>query len=235
MAISHTHYRLLRELRDLGELPIAGNILEIGQANWYGDCSAEEFAPGERDMFAVVRKLYQWLMRPLAVVSIDLDQNAADALRLDLNEAQRGPHDAQFELTINHGTAEHIFNIANVFRLMHNATKPGGLMIHEAPFTGWLDHGFYCLQPTLFFDLAAANGYRVGLMAIEVLSTQSVIVVPSREAVYEMARAGNLPNNAMLFVALRKGVEESEFRVPMQGVYSADASEETRQAWRELR
>lgn len=32
-------------------------------------------------------------------------------------------------------------------------------MIHGMPFHGWIDHGFYCFQPTFYWDLAAANRY----------------------------------------------------------------------------
>jgi SAM-dependent methyltransferase len=252
MAISHTHYRILRDLKAQGVLPQSGAVLEIGQANFYFDFDPQEIAadlraedqesfagllsaPGKPldKAFPIVEFIYRAMFDAEHVEAIDGDPAAPRSHKLDLNQ----PIDLgrQFETVVNHGTAEHVFDIAQVFRTMHEHCKPGGLMLHESPFTGWLDHGFYCLQPTLFWDVAASNGYQVVLMAVEVLATKSIVQVQSREQLHAMARAGNLPNNAMLFVVLRKGAEEAEFRVPMQGVYSADASEETRKAWRELR
>jgi hypothetical protein len=166
------------------------------------------------------------------VAAIDGDPAAYRAERHDLNTHTQ--FDQGFNLSINHGTAEHIFNIANVFRAMHDATVEGGLMIHESPFTGWVDHGFYCLQPTLFWDVSAANGYEMVMVAIEHLASKSIIHIESREHILNLRRCDQLPDNAMLFVVMRKGKCEP-FKVPMQGVYAGQVSQETMQAWRELR
>lgn len=247
MAISKTHYELLRELKRRGVLPQGGSILEIGQANFYGDFDPKEivkdlpndFSGGLYAMplcpFHVANLIYfaMFGIKPASpITSIDLDPNASRAQRLDLNEPVTLEH--QFDTSINHGTAEHIFNIAQVFRTMHDWTKPGGLMIHESPFTGWVDHGFYCLQPTLFYDVAAANGYEVVGVWLEHLASQTTIAIECREHIHHLARADQLPNNAMLFVVLRN-VGDSDFKVPMQGVYAGAVSDETKQAWRTLR
>jgi hypothetical protein len=237
MAISATHYMILRELKQRGVLPQGGSILEIGQANWYGDAPPSIVDPGlpnDTDSFQVARRLYEILCEPWSVLSIDLDPAAPGALRLDLNKFEDSV-EPEHDLVVNHGTAEHVFNIANVFRLMHEATKPGGLMIHEAPFTGWVDHGFYCLQPTLFWDVAAANGYEMVGVWGEHLASRSYFAIESREALLERRRCDQLPDNAMLFVAMRKGAEDAPFRVPMQGVYAGQVSTEAISAWKELR
>jgi hypothetical protein len=234
VAISATHYALLKELRTRNELPQGGRILEIGAANWYGDCDPREFAGDETDSFAIVRKLYESLMSPEVVAAIDMDHTAKDALPHDLNERFRPASECRFDLAINHGTAEHIFNIANVFRIMHDATKVGGLMIHESPFTGWVDHGFYCLQPTLFWDVAHANSYKIVLMACEHLSSKSYFLVRDRDELLEHKRLDRLADNLMLFVAMRKAVD-APFKVPMQGVYAGNVSAGVQSAWRELR
>lgn len=254
MAISETHYRLLRELRERDLLPQGGRILEIGQANWYGDMDprevlidfcrgkpivadtrygALEHAIARGDSFAVVDILYSLLMDPIAVVAIDADPSAPRAQHLDLNTHIHFG-EPTYNVSINHGTAEHIFNIANVFRVMHDATVEGGLMIHEAPFTGWVDHGFWNIQPATFWDVAAANGYEMVKVAIEHLASKSIIHVESREHILELRRRDQLPDNAMLWVAMRKGKCEA-FKVPMQGVYAGTISESAGQAWRELR
>lgn len=235
MAISETHYRLLCELHAKGVLPQGRRILEVGEANFYGDFDAREI-PGihressPEEAFGIVRQIYRNLFAPTKVVAIDA--HGPTALKLDLNTLQGPP--GKFGVVFNHGTAEHIFNIANVFRLMHDAAESGGLMIHESPFTGWIDHGFYCLQPTLFWDVAAANGYEVVLFAMEHLASKTYWHVSSREEIHEAKRRDQLADNLMLFVVLRKTRDEP-FRVPMQGVYAGTTSEAAAKAWRDLR
>lgn len=135
---------------------------------------------------------------------------------------------------INHGTAEHIFNIAQVFETIHYCCDDGGLMIHDSPFTGWIDHGFYCLQPTLFYDLAHANCYEVARVAIHSLGNPQIIEVNGRDHIAELAKWEQIPANAQLFVALRK-YGEQPFRVPMQGYYARTLSEAGNRAWECLR
>jgi len=256
MAISSTYYQLLRELREAGELPQGGKILEIGQANFYGDCDPREWLPDierfaatklsadiqrsrlslllkmsragqmESSLFGLARLIYSIMFSSSrSPDSIDF-HGCNDALRLDLNSAVNL---GKYSVVLNHGTAEHIFNIAQVFRTMHDCTEDGGLMIHEAPFTGWIDHGFYSLQPTLFFDLAHANGYEIVKLAIEDLTNKTYAVVSSREEIFKLR--DDLPKNTLLFVAIRKR-GNAEFVIPQQGVYDGRADMDK---WRQSR
>lgn len=239
MAIAAPHYRCLLDLHAAGELPQGGSILEIGEANWYEDIEVPKEIGGPDpfiklgiryflDNYAVVKAIYEWLFATRDVVSIDL--HGPTALQLDLN----GPIDLkrQFTTVFNHGTAEHIFNVANVFKVMHDHCAVGGLLIHESPFTGWIDHGFYTLQPTLYYDLARANGYAVVAVVVTQIQSQLAMRIVSRE--HLLAFALHVPNNAMLFVAMRKTTDAS-FRVPMQGVYADAVSDEALKAWHTLR
>jgi hypothetical protein len=248
MAISATHYHLLKQLQP--HLPRGGSLLEIGEANWYGDlapsvmlelCGDEGIVPGwvldavtpgpHRNLFEVAKAFYHALFAPSRTVAVDI--NGTDkAWRCDLNKP--APPLGLFDVVMNNGTAEHVFNIAQVFISMHNACKVGGLMIHDAPFTGWVDHGFYCLQPTLFYDLAAVNLYELVNVSVMELRSRRIIPIESRERIAEVAKAGGLPDNAMLFVAMRKTSAEP-FKVPMQGYYDGRLSDDGKRAWETLR
>jgi hypothetical protein len=271
MAITATHYRLFKSL----PLPQGGSLLEIGEANWYGDiepdfpveCSTLGNITGDssrrRNLFEIAKAFYAATFAPSCLVAIDYNGTPI-AMRLDLNQPLPGRHEASnkdcpgnnlhprdefvgfcctcptgqldepFDVVINHGTAEHIFNIAQVFRTMHDACADGGLMVHDAPFTGWIDHGFYCLQPTLFYDLAAANCYEVVRVAIHTIEGQQIIPLEGRDHVSKLAAAGTLPPNSMLFVALRK-YGDKPFKIPTQGVYAGALSAAGKQAWERLR
>lgn len=250
MAISAPHYRCLRQLHRRGELPQGGAILEIGEANWYGDISPAEIhrefeeqggtsstlIPQLKDVWdacSTVRAIYHLLFRTLSVTSIDLHGTEL-AIKADLNDPLPLPLGCIYGTVINHGTAEHIFNVCQVFKTMHDHCEVGGLMIHESPFTGWVDHGFWTIQPTAYFDLCDANGYALVFMAVNQIDGDVSIPIESREQIHQMARANAIPANAMLYVALRKQVEGS-FKIPMQGVYGGTLGRAEKLAWRELR
>jgi hypothetical protein len=258
MAVSATHYFVLRDMYQQGLLPQKAAVLELGEANWYNHVPPEGIAndiaalvadPVRRDaltarlksvldehspnyLFDVVKLCYAFFFDAVEVQAVDFNGTAL-AQRQDLNEPLR--LNRKFDVIFNHGTAEHIFNIGQVFKTMHEYTVPGGLMIHESPFTGWIDHGFYSVQPTLFFDLAAANGYAIVGMFLQELTTKTIRQIRSRQDIINATEANLWPPNSMWMVVLKKGQEELPFVVPIQGVYGGTLSSEGLQAWRELR
>lgn len=244
MAISEIHFRLLCELRDRGTFKPGGSLLEIGEANWYGDFDPQLIvdqqsnesdrlltldAIAREDSFALAQMIYRATIKNASGDAIDYC-GTDRAARRDLNvRYEDGP---TYDVVINNGTAEHIFNIGQVFESMHRATKIGGVMIHEAPFVGWVDHGFYSLQPTLFYDLARANNYRIELIGVMDITAKKFNRLECREAVSRLN--GEMPKNGELFVVYRK-VFDVNFSVPMQGVYTNLVSDEIRKAHAEQR
>ncbi len=258
MAISAIHHYIIRSLRDLGLLRAGGALLELGESNWYNDLDPlallediDRYVPDaqRRQMLSarlqdVVARQERRMLFDVAKVFVEvfyapshyqaIDQDGTElAQKLDLN--QPITLDRRFDVIVNHGTAEHIFNIAQVFRTIHDYTMPGGLMIHESPLHGWIDHGFFALQPTLFFDLAARNEYQLEGMYIANIPARTLISIQRREDVYARAKAGEIPENAMMFTVLRKGTAEREFGIPQQGYYDQTLSPTGYAAWRELR
>jgi hypothetical protein len=259
MAISPTQRYLFRSLVDNKLLPQGVALLEIGEANWYGAVETSELLelldeyvkdegrrvalraridkllltqPVEMVLFDAVKILYDILFAPKLIDAIDMGGTEL-ARRLDLN--QPISLGRQFDLVINHGTAEHVFNIGQVFHTIHDHTAPGGMMLHESPFTGWIDHGFYSLQPTLFYDLAHANSYGLMGLFVQDLSKNTLVQIRERDDVYRLAQAKEFPENSMLSVVLRKNQQERPFRMPLQGYYSGKLSEEGVKAWEGLR
>ena len=47
----------------------------------------------------------------------------------------------RFDVVTNCGTSEHIANQYNIFKVAHEALKPGGVMLNFVPFFGQVDHG----------------------------------------------------------------------------------------------
>jgi len=90
--------------------------------------------------------------------SVDIyDQRAS--FRLDLNTATSAP--SKFDVIIDCGTNEHIFNAGNVFVFTHNSLKVGGISLKILPTFGDSTHGFYNFHPTVYFDVARENSYQI--------------------------------------------------------------------------
>jgi hypothetical protein len=257
MAIASTQYYLIRDLHQRGLTPQGGALLEIGEANWYGDleplamiADIERFVGeparrqalvdrltaavnqgGETARFDVAKVFYELFFAPANMQAIDF-HGTPSAHRMDLNYPIT--LDRRFDVVFNQGTAEHIFDIARVFVTIHDWTLPGGLMIHESPLTGWIDHGFYTLQPTLFIDTAETNEYQILGMFVEDFASKTVVQMQSRDSVVDLAESKSLPDNAMLFTVLRK-VHDRPFEVPIQGYYRSALSDRQVKAWKELR
>src|SRR5579862_643548 len=91
--------------------------------------------------------------------SLDVSDDRAD-FALDLNEPvpEQLP---RFDAVTDFGTAEHVFDIAQVFSTMHRLLAPGGLALHCVPAFAFPNHGFYTPNPNVFVELAYANGYEL--------------------------------------------------------------------------
>lgn len=166
-----------------------------------------------RVTFSEAQLIYKWLLNMTSYRAIDLSSTAAESW-IDLNN----PSDLgqRFDTVINNGTSEHVFNQANVFRFIHDHTKLGGLMIHYTTGLGWIDHGFYNLQPSFFFDLAKYNGYEV----LSCCLVNNETTVPLKLGGYEgnVLRADPRLADALIHCCMRR-CDSAAFRYPIQRPY----------------
>ena len=260
MAITIIEYALIRRLRELGLVKPGGTLIEFGEANWYGDVSIETLRAdigifaGSEDRapllarleeldatrpkfmdFDLAKVFYGCFMNHTAHTAVDLHGTAA-ALKLNLNEPIAGLLDGRrFDTMFDFGTGEHVFDVRQFFANAHDATRPGGLMVHGLPWTGWIDHGFYNFQPTLFFDIAAANGYTLHTICYAVTSPFELESLNSRDAFAALVKSGRIAPNTMLYGVFSKAAAEASFRVPMQGYYDGTLTKAQVTAWRTMR
>lgn len=162
MAITKGDVELWQRLKDAGQLPIHPHVLEIGEANWFGDCEPPEGLPlwpvaEPPDPFTVAKKYYKAILGFASITSIDL-QGTPAALPLDLNGPLELPR--RYGIVINTGTTEHVFDQRRVFQTIHDYCESGGLIVHNAPHQA-PEHGFYSYSRCFFDDIAAANGYEL--------------------------------------------------------------------------
>lgn len=223
MALTRADVEMWREIAPL--VPASPRVLEIGQANWYNDVSPDvrdlptstTSANDPATLFVIARNFYLRHMPGATFAAVDRHGREDDrtVLRGDLNKPIGARSDGPFgyEVIINTGTCEHVFNQAQVFTTIHESCVPGGLMIHAAPLTGgWWNHGFYCYSPTFFADLQAANGYELVYLS-QFDFTRGIVQALSG---YAWVKPG--PGDQMLYVVWRKTTDRP-FAVPMQGRY----------------
>lgn len=232
---------------DVGCDWLAGDIVRyLPESEWPELLRRFEPLPtmGKEADYELARIFWRIFLNPKDRAAIDSNPHEG-VVRADLNEQVYSRelsttpdrllnYAKQFDVVANLGTAEHVFNIAQVFRTMHDHCKPaaagtpGGLMIHQSPFSGWPDHGFYNLNPAVYWDLADANSYDVlGMYCVECpkRGIRRVCQLKNRGATKGLQEAGVLQGETMLSVALRK-VKDTPFAVPVQGVYCGRVSEE---------
>ena len=79
---------------------------------------------------------------------------------LDLNKPIKPP-EMQYDIITNFGTIEHVFNIGQAFDNIDKLIANNGLILHALPAMGDINHGFWNIHPTVYYDVARENGYEI--------------------------------------------------------------------------
>ncbi len=172
--------------------------------------------------------------------SIDIN-GAYGSFQFDLNKniAKTYNFNQKYDLVINNGTGEHVFNQYALFLNFHNLTKVGGIMLNILPFIDWINHGFYNFNPIFFADLAASNNYKIEKISLAnrdgaelKLDTSDYSIMyeqikPHRNdtkfnKMIEIAKTKIGKN--ILLVVMSKKLLDYKFKIPLQGKYLNDIS-----------
>ena len=85
----------------------------------------------------------------------------------DMNVAWVGEEDTgKFDLILNFGTTEHVFDQANCFRMIHDYAAVGATIFHSVPCSGYLNHGLFKYHPLFFVLLSHANAYEIEVLRL---------------------------------------------------------------------
>lgn len=85
-----------------------------------------------------------------------------NTILFDLNVHEPGPElRGQFDLVLNLGTTEHVFNQYRAFQSIHSLMKVDAICYHDLPMSGYAYHGLFRYDPMFFHLLAASNGYDI--------------------------------------------------------------------------
>ncbi len=224
---------LYRQLKILGAFDNVHSVVEMGsQGVW---CPERQLLTGLFEAFnrpvpadeelaiyinntgtghAASRDLHERLGFKYECVDID---GKFGSITLDMNfdpvpTELRG----KFDLTTNHGTTEHIFNQYNAFKMIHDFTAKGGLMLHALPFTVHLEHGFFNYQPNIFEALARYNSYKtLGIWVGPDWQLSSF--VPWQPQLLDFLTLSSKTTH--LLVVLQQKMFDNDFCVPIQNHY----------------
>src|SRR6266550_2384408 len=98
------------------------------------------------------------------VVNLDNSDYEGAEIIGDLNRPLDGEllvKAGRFDLIIDAGCLEHIFNVPQVLRNFYHLAADRGTVIHILPSSNLVDHGFYTFSPTLFQDYYGANRWLI--------------------------------------------------------------------------
>lgn len=131
----------------------------------------------------------------------------------DLNHPFEETLNETYDVVLDVGTAEHVINIWQALVNMASVVKVGGRILHENPHSGWGNHGFYSLHPTLFADFYTANGF-------ELLDCRLVDREGASWNVSHTKRFSTIGGDVNVF-ALARRIEVKSFVFPQQTKYKS--------------
>ena len=116
----------------------------------------------------------------------------------DLNEEIKDSSlKGKFDLIIDPGTSEHIFDLKSFYKNIFFLLKKGGIYFFQVPLNGWIDHGFRQYSPTFFYDLCFGNKESLSLIKLFAFHRDRkklINILPfykSREATYKFDKFQN--------------------------------------------
>jgi len=126
--ISRTHFG--RALKNAG---IDRPITDFAQPDRYSETMFRELGLGE-------------------IEALDASEFEKAALVWDLNDPIPDDLRGQFDLVVDGGTLEHVFDIIQALENVENLLTPGGRFVSLTPFNGYPGHGFYQFSPELVWS-----------------------------------------------------------------------------------
>ena len=90
--------------------------------------------------------------------TLDIEDYEGANVIFDLNQTLlRNDLIDKYDFIYDGGTLEHIFNIGNALINLSRMLKTNGMVFHANPSNGYIDHGFFQISPTFYFDYYIQN------------------------------------------------------------------------------
>ncbi len=92
------------------------------------------------------------------ITCLDFRKTVGSEIVVDLNEAIDDSLRSRFDIIVDPGTLEHVFNVAQGIKNVVLMLKVGGYIYHQNPLC-FINHGFYSFSPTFYKDFYEKNGF----------------------------------------------------------------------------
>ncbi|HLO96443.1 MAG TPA: hypothetical protein VK195_19200 [Burkholderiaceae bacterium] len=153
-----------------------------------------------------------------------LEVSPSADIHLDLNELlpDDSPLVGAYDCLVDPGTLEHVFDIKSALFNLASLVRVGGHVLHMNPVQGYCNHGFFNLQPTLFYSFYEANGFDVcSCSMLEYLDDEQsrarLIPVPED---YNNLKLCTAQDSLIVVLARRREPRlPSQLKVPSQAFY----------------
>jgi SAM-dependent methyltransferase len=175
MGILFSHVALLAQARQAGVC--FDRVLTIGhQQSYLSESQIQRLAtrygpPIDAEALSrekYVDELFKSLLSASVVQSLDYSDFEGSELIHDMNEPIDSAHHEQFDVVIDGGSLEHIFNFPVAIGNCMKLVKPGGSLFVFTMANNHMGHGFYQFSPELFFRiLQPENGFEVRHVILE--------------------------------------------------------------------
>jgi hypothetical protein len=130
----------------------------------------------------------------------------------------------RFGLLLDGGTLEHIFDVRTCLDNVIAMMRIGGRVIHWNAASNMIDHGFWAINPSVYFDLYEANGFEALSATIFEWDTRDPWrPCPAFPYEYGMLINGLCdPERAQMVWFTARKAQAVPFTVPTQGLYRID-------------
>lgn len=131
---------------------------------WPPRCGEEEFRKHMADPVDRFEGLAH-AMGASEVIACDASDYEGAQWTHDLNRPVPESWHNAFDVVLDSGTLEHVFNFPTAVANCMRAVRPGGRLFLFTPANNYFGHGFYQFSPELFYRvLSPENGFRVDRM-----------------------------------------------------------------------
>lgn len=163
------------------------------------------------------------------VYAADVSDYENPDIIMDLNIPVDDKYRNKFDVILDIGTLEHVFNIPQAFKNIKMMLKPGGVIILGYPSSNFINHGFYQICPTLLYDYFSANGF--DNFSCFILNGSNLIY-EKKAKIYQckpraMTEDLTLPSKIgvelMFFANKSLKNDEQQEKIPAQTAYSASS------------
>lgn len=162
---SYSFNKLLTTIKDKRALGVEPRVLSFGVPDIFTDL--EEFKPYQSKNKKLIEfhrgnvpcngaKILRDHLK-LDITFLEFKKMKDVNLVADLNTVQAS---TLYDIIIDPGTTEHIFNIANVYKFIVESLLIYGSILHSSP-ANRINHGFYSISPTLLQSVYDQNGFTI--------------------------------------------------------------------------